>query len=378
MVMDMQKIIKLWDWKDFVGFVDQPKHTILGLMSGTSADGLDMANVTFEFKDNTLSFHIDGTKTIPYDPTLQRRIVETYDKQRSNVEHITSFNFELAKIHADMIKSLDWNYDAVAYHGQTVYHMPQVGSTLQIGEADVLAVELDRPVVYDFRKKDMALGGQGAPISAYFDSIFLLKDNESAVLNVGGISNITAYDVSGNLIAFDTGPGNCLIDLVCQKYFDKAYDENGSISSQGKIYERMLNTLLEKSEPYIAQIPPKTTGREVYNEEFLNLDVNIPKIDVLRTMVRFTAETVARSLRLHLPNVSKLIIVGGGAYNQTLISDISELGYEVEIPERWLIDFREAIAIALLGEMFLRGIAHEKVVTGAQRTSILGKLALPK
>lgn len=378
MVTIMEKIVKLWDWGEFSRFVDQPKHTILGLMSGTSADGLDIANVTFEFNDDNLSFYVIDAKTIPYDSSLQKRIVGTYNKERSNVEHITSFNFELARTHVDMIKSLNWRYDAISYHGQTVYHMPEVGSTLQIGEADVLAVELGRPVIYDFRKKDMVLGGQGAPISAYFDSVFLLESSECAVLNIGGISNITAYDVSGNLIAFDTGPGNCLIDLVCQRYFGKAYDESGSISSQGQIDESLLNALLYKSEPYILQAPPKSTGREIYNEEFLNLSLSASEINILRTMVRFTAETVVRNLRLHLPNVRKLIAVGGGAYNKTLISDISEMGYEVKIPERWLIDFREAIAIALLGEMFLRGVAHKQIVTGAQRTSVLGKLALPK
>ncbi|MGQ9856270.1 MAG: anhydro-N-acetylmuramic acid kinase [Fervidobacterium sp.] len=373
----MNRLIKIWDWNEFLSSINKPVHKVLGLMSGTSADGLDIANVVFTYNDGAINFRVESALTVPYEEEFQKKIVASYNKSLSNVENITLLNFELAQIHAQMINQLNWDYYFVAYHGQTIYHLPEQGATLQIGEADVLATQLGKPVIYDFRKKDIALGGQGAPISAYFDSAFLLTDQQTAVLNIGGISNVTAYDGNNNLVAFDTGPGNCLIDLVCQKYFNIRYDNNGELSAQGRINDELLEYLIEKNTDYIHKKPPKTTGREVYNEGFLMTPIPISKEDLLRTVTRFTAKMIAMNLRQHLPNVRKLTVVGGGAYNRTLLSDIRTLGYEVTVPEKWLTDFREAIAIAFLGELFLRGLAHEKVVTGANKTSILGKLALP-
>ncbi|MFN3328745.1 MAG: anhydro-N-acetylmuramic acid kinase, partial [Fervidobacterium pennivorans] len=254
-------------------------------------------------------------------------------------------------------------------------------ATLQLGEADVLAVELGKPVVFDFRKKDVALGGQGAPISAYFDSLFLIRDEQTAVLNVGGISNITTLNSDGNLIAFDTGPGNCLVDLVCQKYFNVKYDVNGEISGQGNLDENLLKIFMEQDRVYAEKKPPKTTGREVYNDEFLNNALakagKIDYLDLLRTLVRFTAQSIEKNIRLHALQVKRLVVVGGGAYNRTLTNDLRDLGFEIIVPDETLINFREAIAIALLGELFLRGLAHYSTVTGAIKPSVLGKLALP-
>ncbi|MFN4199878.1 anhydro-N-acetylmuramic acid kinase [Fervidobacterium riparium] len=373
----MNKLIKIWDWNEFLSSINKPVHKVLGLMSGTSADGLDIANVVFTYNYEAINFRVESALTIPYEEELQKKIVDSYNKSLSNVENITLLNFELAQIHAQMINQLGWDYDFVAYHGQTIYHLPEHGATLQIGEADVLATQLGKPVIYDFRKKDVALGGQGAPISAYLDSVFLLTDQQTAVLNIGGISNVTAYDNNNNLVAFDTGPGNCLIDLVCQKHFNIRYDNNGKLSAQGRINNELLEYLIEKNTDYIHKKPPKTTGREVYNEGFLKTPVSTSKEDLLRTVTRFTAEMIAINLKQHLPNTQKLVVVGGGAYNKTLLWDIKTLGYEITVPDKWLIDFREATAIAFLGELFLRGLAHEKVVTGAMKTSILGKLALP-
>jgi len=377
----LSKLIKLWDWNKFLDDLEKPEHTILGLMSGTSADGLDIANVVFKQEDNGLVFQIKEAITVPYDKEVQQKILNSYDKKLSNVEYITLINFELAKLHAKMIKELNIDFDFIAYHGQTIYHLPEKGATLQIGEADVLAVELGKPVIYDFRKKDMVLGGQGAPVSAYFDSLFLIKDSKTAVLNIGGISNVTVINKDGNLIAFDTGPGNCLIDLVCQKHFHVRYDVNGELSSKGYLNEALLRILLEQDKEYTKKRPPKTTGREIYNEDFLNKALSsidkVDPLDLLRTITRFTAESVARNLGLHTPHVKKLVVVGGGAYNKTILKDLIDLRFEVVIPEETLVNFREAVSIALLGELFLRGMAHHTSVTGAMKPSVLGKLALP-
>jgi len=377
----LSKLVKLWDWNKFLNDLEKPEHVVLGLMSGTSADGLDIANVIFKYEYGELIFQIEKAVTIPYDEEVQEKIFNSYDKKLSNVEHITLINFELAKLHAKMIKELNLDFDFVAYHGQTIYHLPNKGATFQIGEADVVAVELGKPVIYDFRKKDMALSGQGAPISAYFDSLFLIKDSNTAVLNIGGISNVTATDKEGNLIAFDTGPGNCLIDLVCQKYFNVRYDANGELSSKGNLNGTLLRILLEQDRTYAKNRPPKTTGREIYNEDFLNQALSsvgkVKPLDLLRTLTKFTAESIAKNLRLHTPHVKRLVVVGGGAYNKTILKDLNDLLFEVIIPEETLINFREAVSVAFLGELFLRGMAHHTTVTGAKKTSVLGKLVLP-
>ncbi|HOJ94744.1 MAG TPA: anhydro-N-acetylmuramic acid kinase [Fervidobacterium nodosum] len=374
----MEKLRKIWNWKEFYEFTEKKEHKILGLMSGTSADGLDIANVKFVMDGDEIIYEIIDAISIPYSDEFQNKIIRAYRNDTSNVEYITKLNFEIAQIHTEMINSLKWDYDIVSYHGQTIYHLPQHSSTLQIGEADVLAVSLGKPVIHSFRTKDVALGGQGAPISAYFDAYFMLRNENTAVVNIGGISNVTAINGKGKLVAFDTGPGNCLIDESCQRYLNERYDKNGEISSKGEVNDELLKELLGISKNYIERTPPKTTGREIYNlnsiENFLQ---NEGKKNIVRTLVMYTAKTIAENLKIHLPKVNHLIIFGGGAYNKTLINDIRNLGYEVTLPSPQLIEFREAIAIAFLGELFLRGSTYKETVTGAKRNSILGKLSIP-
>lgn len=363
-----------------VNTFEKKQHVVLGLMSGTSADGLDIAQVRFSW-GKQLSFELMNAVTANYEPTFRERIIKAYDKHSSNVEYVTLLNYEIAKKHAEMVKSFDFQCDFVAYHGQTVWHAPAQGATLQIGEADVLAVELQKPVVHSLRTKDVALSGEGAPISAYFDWAFLIGSDASiAVLNIGGIANVTAINDRGELIAFDTGPGNCLIDIVVRNFFSKDFDEGGSLSREGRVNNGLLQRMLEHERAYVERRPPKTTGREVYNMSFLE-EIGATKLlhpkDLLRTVVAFTAIMVKENLAMHLPHVKRLFVTGGGAYNQTLIDDLNRLGFEVRIPEKKLIDFREAMAIAFLGELFVKGLAPSKTVTGARRSCVMGKLALP-
>ncbi|MCX7653828.1 MAG: anhydro-N-acetylmuramic acid kinase [Fervidobacterium sp.] len=374
----MKVLTKIWDWVDFSKYCVQEEHTVLGVMSGTSADGLDVANVKFKMINGEIEYEVLNTLSIDYTRDFQQNIIKAYSNSTSNVEYLTRLNVELAKYHAQMISKLNWKYDIVAYHGQTVYHLPTFGATFQIGEPDILSVALGKPVIYGFRTKDMALNGQGAPISAYFDAYFLLKNKETAVLNIGGISNITAIDPDGELIAFDTGPGNCLIDEICQIYFGERYDKDGGLSSKGVIENEVLKILFDKSKEYIKKKPPKTTGREFFNLYFIQELLNCTsRENLLRTVVKYTALLIHINISYYLPNVKKIIVVGGGAYNKTLLSDLVEFGYAVDVPSSLMIDFREAIAMAFLGELFLRGEAYSKVVTGSRRPSLLGKLSLP-
>ncbi|WP_448535010.1 anhydro-N-acetylmuramic acid kinase [Pseudothermotoga sp.] len=376
----MDQLVKLGDWKKLVDLFEKKQHVVLGLMSGTSADGLDIAQVKFSW-GKQLSFELMNAVSVSYEPAFREKIIKAYDKNSSNVEYVTLLNYEIAKKHAEMVKSFNFQCDFVAYHGQTVWHAPTQGATLQLGEADVLAVELQKPIVHGFRTKDVALSGEGAPISAYFDWAFLIgSDTSTAVLNIGGIANITAINDRGELIAFDTGPGNCLIDIVVRNFLNRDFDEGGSLSREGRVNNGLLQRMLEHERAYIQRRPPKTTGREVYNMAFLE-EIGATKLlhpkDLLRTVVTLTALMVKENLAVHLPHVKRLFVTGGGAYNQTLIDDLSRLGFEVRIPEKKLIDFREAMAIAFLGELFVKSLAPSKTVTGARRSCVMGKLALP-
>ncbi|MEN3008381.1 anhydro-N-acetylmuramic acid kinase [Pseudothermotoga sp.] len=376
----MDQFVQLGDWRELLKLFEKKQHTVLGLMSGTSADGLDIAQVKFSW-DKQLNFDLMNAVTVSYEISFKEKITKAYDKNFSNVEYVTLLNYEIARKHAEIVKKFDFQCDFVAYHGQTVWHAPTQRATLQLGEADVLAVELKKPVVHGFRTKDVALDGEGAPITAYFDWAFLMgSDVSTAVLNVGGIANITAIGVNGELIAFDTGPGNCLIDIVVRNFFAKEFDEGGSLSRTGKVNPDLLQKMIEHERKYIEKKPPKTTGREVYNLSFLE-EVGALKplqpADLLRTIVMFTARMVKENVMLHLPHVKKFIVTGGGAYNQTLLEDLEQAGFEIKLLEKRLIDFREAIAIAFLGEMFVKSLAPAKTVTGAKRSCVMGKLSLP-
>lgn len=376
----MNELTQLGDWREILKIFEKKQHTVLGLMSGTSADGLDIAQVKFSW-ERQLNFELINATTVSYEPSFREKIVKAYDKNCSNVEYVTLLNYEIARKHAEMVKTFDFQCDFVAYHGQTVWHAPAQRATLQLGEADVLAVELKKPVVHSFRTKDVALDGEGAPISAYFDWVFLMgSDPSTAVLNVGGIANVTAMDAKGDLIAFDTGPGNCLIDIVVKKFFGREFDEGGVLSRSGRINLNLLQKMIEHERKYIEKKPPKTTGREVYNLSFLE-EVGAMKllqpVDILRTVVMFTARMIKENIELHLPHVKRLVVTGGGAYNQTLLEDLRQLGFEIKLLEKRLIDFREAIAIAFLGELFVKGLSPAKMVTGAKRNCVMGKLSLP-
>lgn len=372
--------VQAWSWQKFFDMLERDEHLVVGLMSGTSADGLDAALVRFNRREELVFSLVDVAYT-PYPAELRNRILRAYSRDEGNVELITHLHFELAGFHAESVAKLGWTFDFAAYHGQTVHHLPSVGATLQIGEADVLAVALDRPVVHGFRTKDVALGGQGAPISAYFDAHYFLSEGSTAVLNVGGIANVTVFSIDGGLVAFDTGPGNCLVDLYASWHFGVPYDVDGRYSAQGRVCRDLLDHLLRGQAEYVTKPPPKTTGREVYSASYLRRVESsfpgVPPRDFLRTLVAFTAHTVCENLRVHAPHVDRIVIFGGGAHNATLVEEIRGLGFEVEIPEPTLCDFREAVAIAFLGELFLRGLSVPVVVTGARRASVLGKLAIP-
>lgn len=361
-------------WSTFLELLNKKERIIVGLMSGTSADGLDIAVVSFSGSARQTTFRLLDFRSIDYPEAFKERIIKTYDPYSSSVRDVTLMNFEIARVHANMVKRLNIKADAIGYHGQTVYHMPQEKATLQIGEADVLAVELGVPVIHSFRTKDMALGGEGAPITSYFDWVIFRKPR-TVVLNIGGIANVTYID--GTVLAFDTGPGNCLIDLYVKKNFNLEYDKNGDLATKGRIDHKILQKLIERDEDYLNRKPPKTTGREWYNDEFLS---GLPKkdYDTLRTLTHFTSFCIHKNIERYLSKVERIYVFGGGAFNKVILEDLRSFGYKVLIPTKTFAKAREAISMALLANDFLNGVATNiPTVTGAKRSAVLGKIALP-
>ena len=252
---------------------------VCGLMSGTSLDGVDVALVRFEKINNKIQYELIGFITIPYSEDLKKDILEIINNQIS-IAKVSELNTRLSNEYSSAIKQLCNNLninlntiDLIGMHGQTVWHNPnhaEYPSTLQLGSAPKLAIDLNIPVVSDFRSADIALGGQGAPLVPVFDRDFLSVDNQDVIaLNIGGIANITFLptDKSTDIIAFDTGPGNVLIDTFCKKLFNINYDDNGSIAREGNLIESLFNEM--KKEEYIIKLPPKSTGRELFNEEYI-------------------------------------------------------------------------------------------------------------
>ncbi|MBF0473811.1 MAG: anhydro-N-acetylmuramic acid kinase, partial [Nitrospirae bacterium] len=305
-------------------------YKIIGLMSGTSHDGLDAALVNINpLKNNRLKIKLIHHIHIPYDAALRNRIHNAFN---GTTEQICRLNFELGEVFSQgvlsIIKESNVSYkeiDCVSSHGQTIYHIPPsettTGCTLQIGESSIIAQRTGIPVISDFRTADMAVGGQGAPLVPMADYIlFGKKDKTSAVLNIGGMANVTIVsDTIDKIIAFDTGPGNSLIDEVIRLYSNGEilFDNNGEIAQKGKPEKQLLDTLL--SNQYFKKSPPKSTGRELFGLDYAKeiLLNNIPIEDIICTLTHLTAITIVDAISPYNPD--EIIVTGGGVYNSYLI-----------------------------------------------------------
>ncbi len=384
------------------------KKHIIGIMSGTSLDGVDVVLVEVSGNGTKTKIKQLGFITYPFPRGVKKKILENSTTNSGNVTDICKLNFLIAHIYADAVKELCrkskftlTDVDLIGSHGQTIHHLPQkknyygytFGSTLQIGDPSVIAKLTGVLTIGDFRVGDVALGGQGAPLVPYFDYImFQSNEKNRALLNIGGISNITALDKRGDaslVIAFDTGPGNMMIDLLAKKYFDVEYDKNGNIASSGKINEEIFNWL-KKHDNYIEKKIPKSTGREYYGAEFLSPLLkkfrNVPKEDLLATITNFTAYGVYRNYEKFIKNeteITELFVSGGGARNEFVKHSLKKyFGKTVEIKNVKELgissDAKEAICFAVLANETLAGNpANIPRVTGAIKSTILGKICLP-
>ena len=311
---------------------------------------------------------------------------------------LTQLHTEVAQVYAEVVKELQTEHevDLVALSGQTVYHIPRVDkardwrtvSTLQLGEASIVAEACKVLTYSDFRQADMAAGGGGAPMVSFADfALFSEPGKAKALHNLGGISNLTYLSASGkaeDVLAFDTGPSNCLIDEAAKRYFDLEYDAEGKLAAKGTVNEPVLRTLL--SDPYYKMPPPKTTGREVFAlrelDKQVNLDGRKPH-DVLATLTALTSESVSRAYQdFVLPKgLDSILVAGGGALNPTLMSMIKER-LDVPIQTFEAIGFdskdREAVAFAVMAYYAHFGRVNTlPSATGARHPVIAGKLSRP-
>lgn len=381
-----------------------PALNVIGLMSGTSVDSIDAACIRVQLQRSPLRLaHLEilGTATTEFDEPVKGELMTALNESRASLETICRLHARMGMLFAQTavkliadLKCRDIRADLVASHGQTLYHIPPSadapGSTLQIGDPSVIAEQTGLEVIADFRPGDIAAGGHGAPLAPFADML-LFQDKEipRAVHNIGGISNLTVLpalnDTENRIMAFDTGPGNMLIDTLTQLLFDLPYDKDGEIAQMGGVRPAMMDELM--AQPYLALPPPKSTGRELfgrkYAESFLSRwQDKFPREDIIATATHFTAITITDAYdRFVLPKVplKEVILGGGGVFNQTLKELIEErfllYGIELKTHEDFGIHskYKEAIAFALLGYARKLGIpANIPECTGAAHPVILG------
>lgn len=371
---------------------------IAGLMSGTSADGVDAALINVKGFGMNTHYDLIDFIMLPYPDKVRERIFEAMDLSLSNAGLLCSLNFELgncfAKAVTELCRHADFSLedlDLIGSHGQTVFHIPEriadyVPSTLQLGEPAVIAFQTQTPVVANFRVMDMAAGGQGAPLIAYIDYLLFGHSGRAAgLLNIGGISNITVLPENGNLenvSAFDTGPGNMIIDGLVQKLYGEHFDQDGRYAKRGRICTSLLNQLLD--DPYIRNPPPKTTGREKYGSQFVDQIMNkgqgLCAEDLIATATRFTVLSIVQNVQSFIQpyeSLQKVMVSGGGSHNPVLMASLKKFlpGVEVTVFEssQFKADAKEAVAFAILANEWMHRIpANVPCATGASHRMVLG------
>lgn len=373
----------------------------VGLMSGTSLDGIDAALVQIEGSGYESKVKLLHFITMPFSPQLKKEIEQALSFEHSNVQLICSLNFKLGYAFADAVKkvcqearfSLE-QIDVIGSHGQTIYHQPYASgstamSTLQIGEPAVIAYETKTKVVANFRVMDMAAGGQGAPLVPHTERILYSHNNYTRLLqNIGGIGNVTLIPPKHSpipVVAFDTGPGNMMIDEACQQLFNVSFDENGRLAAGGKIISELLEDCMNHD--YMKLSPPKSTGRELfgtqYTKRLLEKYSKHKKKDLLATITMFTASSIVHHYETCIfpaYSIDEVIIGGGGSYNNTLMNMIkAQLGKRCRVYTQEEIgmssEAKEAVAFAVLANETLSGYpSNVPSATGALSPVILGNI----
>ena len=372
----------------------------VGLMSGTSLDGVDTALCEIHGQGTNTDIRLLDFMTYEIEPELKEEIRCVIRNEKPSTDLITSLNFRIGKLFSQAVKEIlnsnglsGKDLAFVASHGQTIYHIPKdtdrlVRSTLQIGEPAVIAYDHGVDVISNFRTMDMAAGGEGAPLVPLSELILYgEKEKTIALQNIGGIGNVTVIpkgQKEDQVFAFDTGPGNMVIDEAMKILYGRSYDEGGETARSGQVDLKVLDALL--THPYLAMNLPKSTGREdfgeLYTREILSTWDYMKKEDLIATLTLFTARTIADSYRKFIMGkytLDKVIIGGGGAHNKALIHHLKTLLPEVEVLTQDEIglssDAKEAIAFVILGnQTYHRSYGNVLGATGAREHVILGNI----
>ena len=368
-----------------------PSDLYVGVLSGTSMDGIDAALVRFASRPELLR-----TFTLPFPSDIKAGLKALTLPGENEIDSLGRLDVQVGHLFAQAIRGLLEEaaiaprlVRAIGSHGQTIRHRPSMTPpfTLQIGDPNVIAVQTGIPVVADFRRKDIALGGQGAPlVPAFHEAVFRLTGHDRVVVNIGGIANLTSLpgDSTSHIRGFDTGPGNALLDSWCQHTLGTPMDEDGKQAARGRNLPPLLEAFL--SDPFFSTPPPKSTGPEYFSLSWLQshlLGKNYEAADVQATLVRLTAESISAQIE-KLPEINHpaIFLCGGGARNPVLVDCLRarlpqcsiQLTDVLGVAGGWV----EAMAFAWLAARYVNGLPGNcPLVTGASRPAVLGGLYLP-
>jgi anhydro-N-acetylmuramic acid kinase len=378
---------------------------VAGVMSGTSADGINVALVRLPARGKEFPRHtLLGHEEYPFPAPVRRTILGMMNAELARVADLARLNFVLAELYAEAVVKTARKHrvkvDLVGCHGQTLYHQGlaarflgrKLAVTWQTGEGAVIAARLGVPVVSDFRPADMAAGGKGAPLVPFLDYLVYRDRRVGRIAqNIGGIANLTAIGAGaslGQVIAFDTGPGNMVIDAVMDELFGKPYDRDGRVAGSGRVIDGVIARLLRA--PFFRQKPPRTAGREEFGREYVSRFLQIcrgaSKADVVATATALTARSIVDAVRRFVlragPRYREIIVSGGGTKNSTLMAmlhgELDALGLALRFSDEFGIpsEAKEAVAFALLAhETWNRRPSNVPSATGAKRAAILGKIS---
>lgn len=373
---------------------------VLSVMTGTSLDGADALCARLHEEDGNLNWEVLHRAQLPYPADLRRRLQDNLSPERSDVLTITQLHYEVgahwAELCAEVAKAA--TPELVALSGQTIHHVPRVEpergwhvkSTMQIGEAALTLERLGVPVMSDFRQSDMAAGGEGAPMVSFGDlKLYGKAGVNRAVHNLGGISNLTLLPASLNanaVIAFDTGPGNCLIDEAAERHLGQQFDEGGAAAARGQVDSGLLERLMNHD--YLRLSPPKTTGREVFTLDVImqetgsvGLAEQLNADDLIATLTAYTAHSVAHAYSQLPTQPDEMLVAGGGSFNPVLLGKIrDQLPFPVHTFAELGFDARdrEALAFGVMAYYGWHGQANTlPSATGARHAVIAGKLLRP-
>jgi anhydro-N-acetylmuramic acid kinase len=386
---------------------------VAGIMSGTSADGINVALVRVAWRGRPrprasgaakLSFKFLAHAEYPYPKQVRRAVLDAMNAKQTSVAELARLNFLLGELYAEAVLATQRRFrqkvELIGCHGQTLYHqgdpamflVRKLSVTWQTGEGAVIAARAGVPVVSDFRPADMAAGGKGAPLVPFLDYRLYRSERVGRIVqNIGGIANLTAIPAGASaeeIMAFDTGPGNMVIDAVTDQLFGKPYDRDGRIAASGAVLEHVISDLLRV--PFFLRKPPKTAGREEFGREFVRQFMKrcgrAPKRDIVATATALTARSIGDALGRFVMRgrgkFDEFVVSGGGASNPTLLAllanELRPLGVKIRSSDEFGLpsEAKEAAAFALMAfETWNRRPSNVPSATGASRLAILGKIS---